>query len=177
VELGKCGTIPASRIESISGGEVERDHLLSVCRPCGHTRAFHNSGGVPFARGIRFEGQMQDGIVTTESSPSRMGSVGRTPTGCHSGMGTGVHTLQSCSIYSYSRVLGHGQSLEDMFVPHDLGFLPPPVGESVVSRGCSQLEERGSIYLVDPIAIIEVRGEKVLASTLDRSRLWRRGPG
>jgi hypothetical protein len=42
-----------------------------------------------------------------------------------------------------------------------------------VSRGCSQLEERGSIYLVDPVAIIEVRGEEVLAWTLDRSR-WRR---
>jgi hypothetical protein len=43
-----------------------------------------------------------------------------------------------------------------------------------VSRGCSRLEESGSIYLVDPIAIIEVRGEEVLASTLDRCRLWRR---
>jgi hypothetical protein len=92
-------------------------------------------------------------------------------------MGTTVHTLQSCSIYSYSRVLGHGQTLEDMFVPHGLGFLPPSIGERVVSRGCSRLEERGSIYLVDPIVIIKVRGEEVLASTLDRSRLWRRGPG
>jgi hypothetical protein len=45
-----------------------------------------------------------------------------------------------------------------------------------VSRGCSRLEERGSIYLVDPVAIIEVRGEELLASTLDRSRLWRRVP-
>jgi hypothetical protein len=53
----------------------------------------------------------------------------------------------------------------------------PPIDECMVSRGCSQLEDRGSIYLVDPIAIIEVRGEEVLASTLDRSRLWRRGPG
>jgi hypothetical protein len=52
VELGKCGTIPASRIEGMSGGEVERDHLLSVRRPCGHTGAFHSSGAVPFARGI-----------------------------------------------------------------------------------------------------------------------------
>jgi hypothetical protein len=119
---------------------------------------------------------MQDGTVTTESSPGRMGSVGRTPVERHSGMGTGVHALQSCSNYSYSHVLGHGQSLEDMFVPHVLGFLPPPIGECVVSRGCSRLEEGGSIYLVDPIAIIEVRGEKVLASTLDGSRLWRRGP-
>jgi hypothetical protein len=42
-----------------------------------------------------------------------------------------------------------------------------------VSRGCSRLEESGSLYLVDPIAIIEVRGEEVLASTLDGDRLWR----
>jgi hypothetical protein len=86
-------------------------------------------------------------------------------------MGTGVHALQSCSIYSYSRILGQGHSLDDMFVPHVLGFLPPPLGECVVSRGCSRLEERGSICLVDAIAIIEVRGEEVLAPTLDRSRL------
>jgi hypothetical protein len=64
-----------------------------------------------------------------------------------------------------------------MSVPHVLGFLPPPVVESVVSRGCSRLEESGSLYLVDPIAIIEVRGEEVLASTLDGNRIWRRGPG
>jgi hypothetical protein len=44
----------------------------------------------------------------------------------------------------------------------------------VVSRGCSRLEERGSIYLVDLVVIIEVRGEEVLASTLDGSRWWRR---
>jgi hypothetical protein len=69
---------------------------------------------------------MQDGTVTTESSPGRMGSVGRTQVERHSGMGTGVHTLQSCSIYSYSRVLGHGQNLEDMFVPRVLGLLPSP---------------------------------------------------
>jgi hypothetical protein len=56
-------------------------------------------------------------------------------------------------------------------------FYLPPIDECMVSRGCSRLEERGSIYLVDPIAIIEVRGEEVLASTLDRSRLWRCGPG
>jgi hypothetical protein len=56
-------------------------------------------------------------------------------------------------------------------------FYLPPIDECMVSHGCSRLEERGSTYLVDPIAIIEVRGEEVLASTLDRSRLWRRGPG
>jgi hypothetical protein len=52
-------------------------------------------------------------------------------------------------------------------------FYLPPVGECVVSGGCIRLEERGSIYLVDPVAIIEVRGVEVLAPTLDRSRLWR----
>jgi hypothetical protein len=64
-----------------------------------------------------------------------------------------------------------------MFVPHVLGFLPPPVVESVVRRGCSRLKESCSLYLVDLIAIIEVRGEEVLASTLDGDRMWRRGPG
>jgi hypothetical protein len=49
-------------------------------------------------------------------------------------------------------------------------FYLPPIGECVVSRGYSRLEERGSLYLVDPAVIIEVRGEEVLASTLDRSR-------
>jgi hypothetical protein len=53
----------------------------------------------------------------------------------------------------------------------------PPIDECMVSRGCSRLDERGSIYLVDPIAIVEVRGEEVLTSTLDRSRLWRQSPG
>jgi hypothetical protein len=51
-------------------------------------------------------------------------------------------------------------------------FYLPPIGESVVSRGYRRLEERGSIYLVDPVVIIEVRGEGVLAPTLDRSRRW-----
>jgi hypothetical protein len=46
-----------------------------------------------------------------------------------------------------------------------------------VSRGCSRLEESGSLCLVDPIAIIEVRGEEALASTLDGDRMWRRDPG
>jgi hypothetical protein len=45
-----------------------------------------------------------------------MGSVDRTPAGYHSGMGTGVHTLHSRSIYSHSRVLGHGHCLEDIRV-------------------------------------------------------------
>jgi hypothetical protein len=57
-----------------------------------------------------------------------------------------------------------------------LVFLRPPVVKSVVSHGCSRLEKSGSLYLVDPISIIEVRGEEVLASTLDGDRMWRRGP-
>jgi hypothetical protein len=86
---------------------VERDHLLSVSLVWPH-------GGISQIRcsslceGDRFEGRMQDGTVTTESSHGRMGSVGRTPAGCHFGLGSGVHTPQSRSIYSYSRVLGYG---------------------------------------------------------------------
>jgi hypothetical protein len=65
----------------------------------------------------------------------------------------------------------------DSFVLMFWDFYLPPIDECMVSRGCSRLEERDSIFLVDPIAIIKVRGEEVLASTLDRSRLRRRGPG
>jgi hypothetical protein len=65
----------------------------------------------------------------------------------------------------------------DSFVIMFWDFYLPLIGECMVSRGCSWLEERGSIYLVDPIAIIEVRGEEVLASTLAGSRLTRRDPG
>jgi hypothetical protein len=54
-----------------------------------------------------------------------------------------------------------------MLVPHILGFLPPPVVESVVSRGSSPGEESCSLYLANLIAIIEVGGEEVLASTLN----------
>jgi hypothetical protein len=60
---------------------------------------------------------------------------------------------------------------------HVFGFLPPPVVQSVVSRGCSRLEESGSLYLANPIAIIEVRGEEFLTSTLDGDRMWIRDPG
>jgi hypothetical protein len=62
---------------------------------------------------------MQDETVTTESSHGRMGSVGRTPAECHSELGTGVHTLQSRSIYRYSRV-------QSIVGSHVLGFLPFP---------------------------------------------------
>jgi hypothetical protein len=61
----------------------------------------------------------------------------------------------------------------DSFVLMFWDFYLPLICECVVSHGCSRLEERGSIYLVDPDAIIEVRGEEVLTSTLDRSRSWR----
>jgi hypothetical protein len=43
---------------------------------------------------------MLDETVTIESSPGRMGLVGRTLAECHSGMGVGVHTLHSCLIYN-----------------------------------------------------------------------------
>jgi hypothetical protein len=76
----------------------------------------------------------------------------------------------------YGHVLSHGRS-QWIFGSHVLGFLPPPIGESVVSRGCSRGEESCSLYLTDPIAIIEVREEEVLASTQDGDRLWRRVPG
>jgi hypothetical protein len=59
----------------------------------------------------------------------------------------------------------------DSFVLMFWDFYPPPIDESMLSHGCSRLEERGSIYLVDLIAIIEVRGEEVLTSTLGGSRL------
>jgi hypothetical protein len=66
---------------------------------------------------------MQDGAVTTESSHGCMDSVGRTPVGCHFGLGTGVRALQSCSIYSYSRVLCDGRA-QWIVGSHVLGFLP-----------------------------------------------------
>jgi hypothetical protein len=49
--LVQCGTIPANRIEGISGGEVGvRPPSLSVSPVWPHG-AFHNSGAIPFARG------------------------------------------------------------------------------------------------------------------------------
>jgi hypothetical protein len=105
-----------------SGG---RETTFSQCVARVATRG-HFTVPVQFPlRGDRFEGQMQDGTVTTESSHGRMDSVGRTLVGCHSGLGTGVHTLQSRSIYSYSRVLGHGQA-QWIVGSHVLGFLRSP---------------------------------------------------
>jgi hypothetical protein len=74
-------------------------------------------------RGDHFEGRMQDGTVTTESSHGRMGSAGHTPAECHSGLGTGLHNLQSHSIYSYSCVLSH-RLAQWIVGSHVLGFLP-----------------------------------------------------
>jgi hypothetical protein len=77
----------------------------------------------------------------------------------------------------YSCVLGHGHA-QWIVGSHVLGFLhTSPVVGSVVSHGCNWGEESCSLYLTDLIAIIEVRVEEVLASTLDGGRMWRRGPG
>jgi hypothetical protein len=85
---------------------------LSDRLPCGHTGEFHSFGAIPTAGGgDRFEGRMQDGTVNTESSHGRVGLVRSLPTGRHPELGIGVHALQSCSIYTYSRVLGHAQTL------------------------------------------------------------------
>jgi hypothetical protein len=72
------------------------------------TGSFHSFGAVPSEGEDHFEGRMQDGTVTTESSNGRMGSVGCTPARCHFGLGIGVNNLPSCSFYSYSRVLEYG---------------------------------------------------------------------
>jgi hypothetical protein len=56
-------------------------------------------------------------------------------------------------------------------------FYLPLIDESVVRHACSRGEENGSLYFADPIAIIELRGDEVLTSTLDGGRMWRRGPG
>jgi hypothetical protein len=44
----------------------------------------------------------------------------------------------------------------DSFVLMFWDFYLPPVVESVVRHGCNRGEESSSLYLVDPIAIIEV---------------------
>jgi hypothetical protein len=105
------------------GERWERDHPLRVTPMWPH-------GGISQFRcnpfwGDRFEGWMQDGTVTIESSHGWMGLVSRTPAGCHSGLGAFVRTLQSCSIYSYSRVLYHGRA-KRIFGSLVLGFLPSP---------------------------------------------------
>jgi hypothetical protein len=116
------------------GESRERPPSLSASPvwPHGGTSQFRCSS---LCEGDHFEGRMQDGTVTTESPHGRMGSVGRTPAGCHSGMGTSVHTLQSCSICSYSRVLGHGRA-QWIVGSHVLGFLPPPLLVSVCGEPC-----------------------------------------
>jgi hypothetical protein len=82
-----------ARIAGYQWGSGGGETTFSERLLCVHTGAFHSFGVVPAAGGGRFEDRMQDGTVTTESSPGRMGSVGRTPAERHSGMGTGVHTL------------------------------------------------------------------------------------
>jgi hypothetical protein len=119
---------------------------------------------------------MQDETVTTECLHGRVDLVGSLPTRRHLELGTSVHALQSFDLYVQSRPRSWTNH-EDMFVPHVSRFLRPTVVESVVSCGCSRLEESGSLYLVDPIAIIEVRGEEVLTSSVYRGKLWRRVPG
>ena len=98
---------------------------------------------------------MQGGIVTPRCLSGRVGSVGRSPTECHSELGTGVHTLQSL-IYTYSRVHGHGRP-DVAYVPHVLGFLPPPLvfesGELWLQLG---REEDCSLPLADPAIVIEM---------------------
>jgi hypothetical protein len=65
----------------------------------------------------------------------------------------------------------------DSFVLMFWVFYLSPIVESVVICGCRRGGESGSLYFADLIAIIEVRGEEVLAPTLDGDRLWRSGPG
>jgi hypothetical protein len=79
-------------------------------------------------------------------------------------------------IYTYSRVLGNGQTLKTCF-SSCFGISTSPCSWECGSCGCSRLEESCCLYLVEPIAIIEEWGEEVLASTLDGDRMRRRGPG
>jgi hypothetical protein len=98
---------------------------------------------------------MQDGTVTTESLHGRIGSVSRTPPGAIPGW-VQVYTL--CRVIQSIAIAASS----DMDMSHEGFFLMfwdfyfPPIDECMVSRDCSRLEERGSIYFIDPIAIIEV---------------------
>jgi hypothetical protein len=49
----------------------------------------------PHCGGDRFEGRMQDGTVTTESTHGRVGLVGSLPTGLHPGL---VHVYTLCRV-------------------------------------------------------------------------------
>jgi hypothetical protein len=92
-------------------GRGGSETTLSERLPCGHTGAFHSSGAIPTAWGDRFEGQMQDGTVTTENSHGGVGLVGSLSTGSIPSW-VQVYTLCRVLIYTYSRVLGHGQTLK-----------------------------------------------------------------
>jgi hypothetical protein len=83
-----------------------------------------------------------------------------------------VYTLYRVVLFIAISVSSDMDMSPDSFVLMFWDFYLPPIVECMVSRGCRRLDERGSIYLIDPIAIIEVRGEEVLASTQDGSRLW-----
>jgi hypothetical protein len=72
------------------GERWESDHLLSVRRSCGHTWAFHSSDATPLAGGRRFEGRMQDGMVS---------SVELLPIGLHPELGTSLRALRSFDLY------------------------------------------------------------------------------
>jgi hypothetical protein len=88
-----------------------------------------------------------------------------------------VYTLYRVVLFVAISVSSDMDMSSDSFVLMFWDFYLPPIVECMVSRGCRRLDERGSIYLIDPIAIIEVRGEEVLASTQDGSRLWSQCPG
>jgi hypothetical protein len=59
----------------------------------------------------------------------------------------------------------------------DIKSIPPLKVNSWLGWQNSPSTQSCSLYLADLIAIIEVRGEKVIASTVDGDRLWRWGPG
>jgi hypothetical protein len=82
------------RIEGISGGDVGvRPPSLSASPMWPHGSISQFWYNPHYVGGDRFEGRMQDGTVTTESSHGRVGLVGSLPTGLHIKLGTGVHAL------------------------------------------------------------------------------------
>jgi hypothetical protein len=99
--------------------------------------------------------------------------------GCHSAIPGWVHVYTLCRVVRSIAIAASSvmDMSPDRFVLMFWDFYHAPIDECMVSRGCSRLEERGSIYLVDLIVTIEVRGEEALASTLVGSRLRRRDRG
>jgi hypothetical protein len=87
-------------------------------------------------RGDRFEGRMQDGTVTTESSHGRMGSAtvhrpGAIPDWVQ------VYTL--CRVVRFIAIAASSDMdmSPDSFVLMFWDFYLPPIDECMVSRGCS----------------------------------------